>query len=99
MALARQYRDTEELTASVINSFIDRVVVHAPKKVNSQRHVQIDVIFRFIGCFSVPVAPTILTEEQLQEETRRARERERNHQKYLRKKERNKKLPHDQAAA
>lgn len=68
MTLARQYRDTDELTASVINSFIDRVVVHAPKKVNGQRHVQIDVIFRFIGCFSVPVAPTIMTEEQLQEE-------------------------------
>ena len=99
MTLARQYRDTEELTASVINSFIDRVVVHAPQKVNSQRHVQIDVIFRFIGCFAVPVAPTILTEEQLQEEARRAKERERNHQKYLRKKERNKKLSHDQAAA
>lgn len=99
MALARQYRDTEELTASVINSFIDRVVVHAPKKVNGQRHVQIDVIFRFIGCFSVPVAPTILTEEQMQEEAHRARERERNHQKYLRKKERNKKPPKDQAAA
>lgn len=99
MTLARQYRDTDELTASVINSFIDRVVVHAPKKVNGQRHVQIDVIFRFIGCFSVPVAPTIMTEEQLQEEARRAKERKRNHKKYLRKKERNKKLPHDQAAA
>lgn len=99
MTLARQYRDTDELTASVINSFIDRVVVHAPKKVNGQRHVQIDVIFRFIGCFSVPVAPTIMTEEQLQEEARRAKERKRDHKKYLRKKERNKKLPHDQAAA
>ena len=99
MALARQYRDADELTASVINSFIDRVVVHAPQKVNGQRHVQIDVIFRFIGCFSVPVAPTILTEEQLQEEARRAKERERNHQKYLRRKERKQKLPHDQAAA
>lgn len=99
MTLARQYRDTDELTASVINSFIDRVVVHAPKKVNGQRHVQIDVIFRFIGCFTVPVAPNIMTEEQLQEEARRAKERKRNHKKYLRKKERNKKLPHDQAAA
>lgn len=99
MTLARQYRDTDELTTSVINSFIDRVVVHAPKKVNGQRHVQIDVIFRFIGCFTVPVAPTIMTEEQLQEEARRAKERKRNHKKYLRKKERNKKLPHDQAAA
>lgn len=99
MQMACQYRDTEELTASVINSFIERVVVHAPKKKNGQRHVQIDVIFRFIGCFTVPVTPTILTEEQLQEEARRAKERERNHLKYLQRKERNKRLPRDQAVA
>ena len=97
MALARQYRDTDELTASVINSFIDRVFVHAPKKVNSQRHVQIDVIFRFIGSFAVPQAQP--TEAELQEEARRAMERERNHQKYLRRKERKKKQSHEQTAA
>jgi hypothetical protein len=66
---------------------------------NGQRYVQIDMVCRFIGGFAVPGAPTIMTEEQLREEEKRARERERNHQKYLRKKERNKKLPHDQAAA
>ena len=99
MALARQHRDADELTASVINSFIDRVIVHAPEKVNGQRHVQIDVIFRFIGGFAVPQVQPQPTEAELQEEARRAKERERNHQKYLRKKERNKKLPHDQAAA
>ena len=55
--------------------------------------MQIDVIFRFIGCFSVPVAPTILTEKQLQEEARRAKERERNHQKYLRKRNKTRSYP------
>ena len=45
MTLARQYRDANELTASVINSFIDRVIVHATQKVNGQRSVRIDVIF------------------------------------------------------
>ncbi len=99
MTLARQYRDTEELTASVINSFIDRVVVHAPKKVNGQRCVQIDIIFRFIGSFGVPMEPPPLTEAELQEEARRTKERERNHQKYMRRKERKQKLSHDQAAA
>ena len=99
MALARQYRDADELTAAVINSFIDRVIVHAPQKVNGQRCVQIDVIFRFIGSFAVPCAQTQPTAEELEEEAQRARARERNHQKYLRRKERNKKLPHDQAAA
>ena len=99
MQLARQYRDTEELTASVINSFIDRVVVHAPQKVNGQRCVQIEVIFRFIGGFAVPQVQPQPTEAELQEEARRAKERECNHKKYLRRKERNKKLSHDQAAA
>ena len=99
MALAQQYRDVDELTAPVINSFIDRVIVHAPTKVNSQRCVQVDIIFRFIGSFSAPQAQPILTEDELREEARRAKEREQNHQKYLRRKERKKKLSHDQAAA
>ena len=99
MTLARQYRDADELTASVINSFIDRVIVHAPQKVNGQRSVRIDVIFRFIGSFAVPTAELQPTAEKLEEEARRAKEREKNHQKYLRRKERKKKLSLDQTAA
>ncbi|MBE5801681.1 MAG: DUF4368 domain-containing protein [Clostridiales bacterium] len=90
MGLVQQYRNTDELTASVINSFIDRVIVHAPQKVNGQRCVRIDVIFRFIGSFTVPMAQMQPTEAELCEEARKAIERERNHQKYLRKKERKK---------
>ena len=97
MPLARQYRDANELSVSVINSVIDRVIVHAPQKVNGQRSVRIEVIFRFIGCFALPQAQP--TEAELQEEARRAIERERNHQKYLRRKERKKKLSLDQTAA
>lgn len=99
MALARQYRDVDDLTASIINSFIDRVIVHAPQKVNGQRSVRIDVIFRFIGSFAVPTAEAHPTAEELEEEARRAKEREKNHQKYLRRKERKKKPSHEQTAA
>ncbi|MBR6571379.1 MAG: recombinase family protein [Clostridia bacterium] len=97
IALSHQYRDVDELTATVINSFIDKVLVHAPTKVNGQRCVHLEIQYRFIGNFAVPVAP--LTFEELQEEARRARERERNHLKYLRRKERQQKQPsHDRAA-
>jgi len=99
MTLARQYRDADELTASVINSFIDRVIVHSPQKVNGQRRVQIEVIFRFIGSFAVPTAESQPTAKELEEEARRAKEREKNHQKYLRRKERKKKPSHEQTAA
>ena len=50
MALAHQYRDVEELTAPVINSFIDKVIVHAPKKINGERCMQIEIVFHSIGC-------------------------------------------------
>lgn len=99
MMLTRQYRDANELTASAINSFIDRVIVHAPQKVKGQRSVRIDVVFLFIGSFAVPTAELQPTAEELEEEARRAKEREKTHQKYLRRKERKKKLSHEQTAA
>ncbi len=88
MALAWKYRDVEKLTAPVINSFIDKVIVHAPKKINGQRCMQIEIIFQFIGNFAVPQLQSIPTEDELRMEARRAKEREQNHQKYLRRKER-----------
>ena len=79
------------MTASVINSFIDRIIVHAPQKINGQRTVQIEIFFQFIGSFAVPQIHTLPTEAEQEEEKRRAREREKNHQKYLRRKARKEK--------
>ena len=90
MALARKYRDVDELTAPVINSFIDKVIVHAPKKINGRRCVQIEIIFHFVGNFAVPQLQAMPTEDELRIEAKRAKERERNHRKYLRRKERKK---------
>lgn len=93
MVLARKYRDVEELTAPVMNSFIDKVIVHAPQKTNGQRCMQIEIIFHFIGNFAVPQLQAIPTEDELRMEARRTKERERNHQKYLRRKKRKKETP------
>ncbi len=92
MALAHQYRDVEELTAPVINSFIDKVIAHAPQKVNGQRCMQVEIIFHFIGNFTVPQLQSLPTEDELRMEARRTKERERNHRKYLRRKERKKEI-------
>ena len=62
--------------------------MYKPEKVNGQRTVQIDIQFRFIGCFTVPQFEALPTAEQCSEEERKAKERERNHAKYLRRKER-----------
>lgn len=64
MALARKYRDVVELTAPVINSFIDKIIVHAPKKINGERCMQIEIIFHFIGNFPVPQLQPLPTEDE-----------------------------------
>lgn len=61
--------------------------MHKPEKINGQRTIHIDIQFRFIGSFTVPQIETLPTAEQCREEERKAKERERNHAKYLRRKE------------
>ena len=54
MKVIRKYRNPETLTAPMLNELVDKIIVHAPVKVNGKRHMQVDVIFRFIGSFAVP---------------------------------------------
>ena len=79
MALARKYRDVEELTTPMIYDFVDRIIVHAPQKINGERHMQVEIILRFIGNFQAP-RPESTAEEIEQAEKdrkRRAQNRER----------------------
>lgn len=87
MELARKYREPEELTPEMINAFVDRIIVHKPQKINGQRSVRMDIVYRFIGGFTVPDIDLLPTAEQQQAEERKTKERERNHANYLRRKE------------
>ncbi len=55
MKAIRKYRDPDTLTAPMLNELIEKIVVRAPVKENGERHMQVDVIFRFIGNFIVPL--------------------------------------------
>ena len=37
MELARKYTDFSELTTMMINEFIDKIIVHAPEKIDGER--------------------------------------------------------------
>ena len=37
LALAKKYTDFSELTTLMINEFIDKIIVHAPEKVDGDR--------------------------------------------------------------
>ena len=63
LALAKKYTDFSELTTPMINEFIEKIIVHAPEKVDGDRTQQVDIYLKFIGRFDLP-APELTPEEE-----------------------------------
>lgn len=73
LELARKYTDFSELTTPMINEFIEKIIVHAPDKVDGDRVQQVDIYLSFIGQFALP-APELTPEEiKRQEQLKRHR--------------------------
>ena len=85
IALAKRYDDEEELTTPMIYDFVDKILVHAPQKVNGERHMRIEVVLRFIGNFQV-AQPEPPKEDPAVAEAKRKR-READRKRYARHKE------------
>ena len=75
----RRYTSFDELTAPMLNEFIEKVVVHEADKSIGDRRQKVDIYFNFIGCFVSPKPEVILTaeEEAKAQEALAARNRER----------------------
>jgi len=86
MALAKKYTDFSELTTPMINEFIEKILIHAPEKIDGERTMEIEIFLKFIGKFDVPM-PEPTPEEIAAAEVDRKR-RAANREKYARKKAR-----------
>ena len=80
--------NADDLTTPMINEFIEKILVHAPEKVDGERRMAVDVYFRFIGNFTVPEIEKPLSSAEQSELEKVRKERERNRQKYQRRKQR-----------
>ena len=80
MELARKYTDFSELTTPMINEFIDKIIVHAPEKVDGDRVQEVEIYLKFIGHFEFP-APE-LTEEEIKRQEFLKKERARSRERY-----------------
>ena len=49
LTLAKKYTDFSELTTPMINEFIEKIIVHAPEKVDGDRTQEVDIYLKFIG--------------------------------------------------
>ena len=77
IALVRKYRTITELTPSIVNEFIDKVLVHEPSGIGADRSAEIEIYLNYIGQFKVPEELVILTEEEKVEAEKKAKKLQR----------------------
>lgn len=89
ISLISRYENFDELTNSMINEFVEKIIIHERDRKGSQTSKQkIEIYFNFIGNYEVP-KEELSEEEQskLEEEERKINERrDRLHQNYLKRK-------------
>ena len=88
LKLAGKYREADELTTPMIYAFVEKIIVHAPEKIDGERHMQIDIYLKFIGNFQVPQDEP--TAEEMAEEEKQKQRRAKNREKVARCMERKK---------
>ena len=80
IALAKKYTDFSELTTMMINEFIDKIIVHAPERVDGDRVQEVEIYLNFIGHFDLPEPE--LTPEELKRQEFLKKERKRSRERY-----------------
>lgn len=53
-AIIRKYVDIQELTPTIVNEFVKRIIVHAPDKSSGHRRQRVEIVWNFIGGFMFP---------------------------------------------
>ncbi|MEA4941070.1 MAG: recombinase family protein [Oscillibacter sp.] len=49
LKLVKTYTEIPELTATILNQFIEKILVYAPEKIDGKRTQRIEIIYNFIG--------------------------------------------------
>ena len=80
LELAKKYTDFSEPTTPMINEFVEKIIVHAPEKIDGDRVQEVEIYLRFIGRFELPV--TELTEEEIKRQEFLKKERIRSRERY-----------------
>ena len=69
IALTEKYVDVTELTQTIVNEYIKKILVYAPDKSSGKRQQRIKIFFNFVDEIDIPV----LSEEMITETTYRRR--------------------------
>ena len=69
VALTQKYVDVTELTPTIVNEYIKKIVVFAPDKSSGKRKQKIKIYFNFVDEVNIPV----LSEPMIAERTHKRR--------------------------
>ena len=86
LELVDRYTDFPELTPQMIYEFVDKILVHAPERIDGCRAQEIEIFLKYVGKFDLPIPEP--TDEELALEEKRRKTREKNRRKYERRKAR-----------
>ena len=88
MALIDKYQHFDTLTTTMLNEFVEKILVHErARKGSTDTTQEVEIYFNFVGRYTPPAFGELeLTEEELEAQRKKEERRERLHQNYLKRK-------------
>jgi DNA invertase Pin-like site-specific DNA recombinase len=92
LALVNRFTNFDTYSATLLNEFIERVIVHESDKSSGERIQKVEIIFNFIGKFDIPQEPITITAETSTESKPKRTDKDREYDRRRYAKKRNAKL-------
>lgn len=54
LAIVKKYTEIEKLTPTILNEFVEKIIVHAPNKSTGKRVQQVEISYNFVGVIDLP---------------------------------------------
>ena len=54
ISLVRSYTEVAELTPEILNSFIDKIYIGKPERINGQRVQEVKIVYKLVGAVNIP---------------------------------------------
>ena len=61
IAVTQKYVDVEDLTQTIVNEYIKKIVVYAPDKSSGKRQQKVKIYFNFVDDVEIPVISETIT--------------------------------------
>ena len=54
IALVKSYTEVAELTPEILNSFIDKIFIGAPSRIDGKRMQDVRIVYKLVGAVNIP---------------------------------------------